>query len=142
MAHGLESRVPFLDHPLVEFAATILGREIQERLDENVLRMGSANNSPTVLNRKDKMGFPVPLTEWFKNEARDFVVDTLSTKAASQRDLIDNKIVLSKLESEPQFSRKLWGMLSLELWQQEFHDRASYFRSLVEPVQRPARRAA
>src|SRR5437763_6170339 len=134
MAHGLESRVPFLDHPLVEVAATIPADvKFKNGSMKNVLRNSVGKLiPPTVLNRKDKMGFPVPLSEWFKNEARDFVVDTLSSKAASQRDLIDNKIVLSKLESEPQFSRKLWGMLSLELWQQEFHDRAAYFRGLVE----------
>ena len=48
--------------------------------------------------------------------------------------LADNKIVLSKLSSEPQFSRKLWGLLSLEVWQQEFHDKARQFKRLATAV--------
>jgi asparagine synthase (glutamine-hydrolysing) len=143
MAHGLESRVPFLDHPLVEFAATMPSDvKFKNGSMKNVLRHAAAGYlPPAVVNRKDKMGFPVPLTEWFKSEARDFVRDTLSTKKALHRDLIDNKIVLSKLETEPQFSRTIWGLLSLEVWQQEFHDREAYFQSLA-PHTRAGCRAA
>jgi asparagine synthase (glutamine-hydrolysing) len=85
-----------------------------------------------VLNRKDKMGFPVPLNEWVKGEARSFVWDTLSSKKALTREYIDNKRVLAQLESEPQFGRKLWGLLSLEIWQQQFHDREAEFKRLLE----------
>ena len=133
MAHGLESRVPFLDHPLVEFAASLPADvKFKNGSMKNVLRNAMGRYlPPAVFERKDKMGFPVPLTEWFKNEARDFVRDTLSTKKALHRDLIDNRIVLSKLESEAQFGRKLWGLLSLEVWQQEFHDREAHFQSLA-----------
>jgi len=133
MAHGLESRVPFLDHPLVEFAATMPSNvKFKNGSMKNVLRNAMRQYLPsTVAQRKDKMGFPVPLSEWFRNEAFAFVRDTLSTKQALHRELVDNKIVLSKLASEPQFSRKLWGLLSLEIWQQEFHDRAAYFKGLA-----------
>lgn len=132
MAHGLESRVPYLDHPLVEFAATMPSNvKFKNGAMKHVLRnaMGGCL-PPAVRDRKDKMGFPVPLTEWIKGEARDFVRDTLSTQKALQRDLVANDIVLAQLDSEPQFGRKLWGLLSLEVWQQEFHDRAAYFRGL------------
>ena len=110
MAHGLESRVPFLDHPLVEFAATIPSNiKFKNGALKHLLRNSMGSYLPqAIVDRKDKMGFPVPLTEWIKGEANDFVRDTLSTKNALQRDLVKNKIVLSKLDSEPQFSRKLW----------------------------------
>jgi asparagine synthase (glutamine-hydrolysing) len=133
MAHGLESRVPFLDHPLVELAATMPSNiKFKNGAMKHVLRQATARYLPPVIvERKDKMGFPVPLSEWIKGEARDFVYDTLSTKKALHRDLVLNRVVLSKLESEPQFSRKLWGLLSLEVWQQEFHDRAASFHALA-----------
>jgi len=137
MAHGLEARVPFLDHPLVEFAATIPSNiKFKNGSMKHVLRNAMAPYLPAaIVNRKDKMGFPVPLTEWIQGEAHDFVWDLLSTRQAGQRDLIDNKIVLSRLSAEPQFSRKLWGLISLEVWQQEFHDREAYFQRLMqEPV--------
>jgi asparagine synthase (glutamine-hydrolysing) len=144
MAHGLESRVPFLDHPLVEFAATMPSNvKFKNGAMKHVLRNSVGNCLPdAVRNRKDKMGFPVPLSEWIKGEARDFIRDTLSTQKALQRDLIDNKTVLSQLESEPQFGRKLWGLLSLEVWQQQFHDRAACFQGLAPHVDSATKRAA
>ena len=76
------------------------------------------------------MGFPVPLTDWLSSAGtvRDYVTDTLSSTAAQGRELIDNRLVLAGLESEPQFGRKAWGLICLELWQQRFHDRAGEFR--------------
>jgi asparagine synthase (glutamine-hydrolysing) len=136
MAHGLESRVPFLDHHLVEFAATIPA-DVKFKSGEmkRVLRNAMIPHLPdAVLNRKDKMGFPVPLNEWVKGEARPFVWDTLSSKKALSRDLIDNKRVLVQLEAEPQFGRKLWGLLSLELWQQQFHDREAEFKAALQEL--------
>ena len=76
MAHGLESRVPLLDHALVEFAATHAGqREVQGRRAE--AHRSSAPRATCcrarILERKDKMGFPVPLGEWMHGDLRDFV---------------------------------------------------------------------
>ena len=133
MAHGLESRVPFLDHPLVELAATITsdvkfkGGEMKRVLKQ---ALGSVIPEP-ISRRPDKMGFPVPLTEWVKGEAREFVYDILSSTGAMNRPLIDNKRVLDKLDAEPQFGRTIWAFLSLELWQQEFHDQESRFKQLL-----------
>jgi asparagine synthase (glutamine-hydrolysing) len=140
MAHGLESRVPFLDHPLVEFAATMPSNvKFKDGRMKHVLRNTAARYVPAaVVGREDKMGFPVPLTEWVREEARDFVHDTLSTQKALHRPLIDNKIVLSKLGSEPQFGRKLWGLLALEVWQQQFHDRQAHFQSLLRAAPAPS----
>jgi len=44
---------------------------------------------------------------------------------------VDNRSVLAKLDQEPRFGRKLWGLLSLELWQRAFHDRAAHFKQLI-----------
>jgi asparagine synthase (glutamine-hydrolysing) len=68
------------------------------------------------------MGFPTPLTEFAKNEARDYVRDVFSSRVALERGFIDNRAVLEGLEHEPQFGRAFWGFLSLELWQKAFHD--------------------
>ncbi len=133
MAHGVESRVPFLDHPLVEFAATMPANvKFKDGALKHILRFATESSlPPAIVNRKDKMGFPVPLAEWVNGEARDFVRDTLSSQAALDRDVIDNRQVLAGLDGEAQFGRKLWGLLSLELWQQQFHDRAGAFKRLL-----------
>ncbi len=133
MAHGLESRVPFLDHPLVEFAATMPSNvKFKDGAMKQVLKDAMRSELPeAIIDRKDKMGFPTPLTEWIKGDARDFVQDTFTTQKALERDLVDNRKMSSDLDKEPQFGRKVWGLLCLELWQQEFHDRAGEFKTLV-----------
>ena len=133
MAHGLESRVPLLDHPLVEFAATIPADvKFRHGNMKHVFRNALGGMlPPEILARTDKMGFPTPVNQWVRGEARSFVMDTLSTTAARNRDLVDNRKVLARLDTEPRFGRNIWGLLCLELWQQRFHDRAGEFRSAV-----------
>ena len=133
MAHGLESRVPLLDHRLVELAATIPSDvKFEGGNMKHVFKTVTRPLLPDVISeRKDKMGFPVPLTEWIKGPAREFVTDTFSSHAAQERPLVDNRKVLDGLASESAFGRKTWGLLSLELWQQTFHDRESELKKLI-----------
>jgi asparagine synthase (glutamine-hydrolysing) len=90
----------------------------------------------SVRSRRDKMGFPVPLQEWIGRggPVREFVTDTLSTEVARGRELVDNAKVLAKLDQEPRFGRKVWGLLSLELWQRAFHDQARSIRKRAEAL--------
>jgi DNA-binding PadR family transcriptional regulator len=93
---------------------------------------------PRIFNRQDKMGFPVPLHEWLSTPGpvRDYVRDVFSSQAARSRELIDNTRVLEKLDWESRFGRQAWGLLSLELWQRSFHDRAAAFRrKLATPAE-------
>ncbi|MCR4442597.1 MAG: asparagine synthase (glutamine-hydrolyzing) [Peptococcaceae bacterium] len=133
MAHGLESRVPFLDHPLVELAATIPSNiKFKDGTMKNVLKNAIKHYlPPVILNRTDKMGFPVPLQEWFRGEVKDFVYDIFSTQKALTRDLINNRIVLEKIDKESKYGRTIWGLLSLEIWQQEFHDKRGVYKKMV-----------
>lgn len=136
MAHGLESRVPFLDHPLVEFVATIPSNvKFENGTMKNVLKRCMKSFLPPVIsNRTDKMGFPVPLHEWMKGDARDFFYDVFSTSKALNRDLVNNRLVLKKFDQESKFGRTVWGLLCLELWQQEFHDKAASYKKLLDEI--------
>lgn len=130
MAHGLESRVPFLDHPLVEFAATIpADKKFKDgTLKRMLLSTFNGVLPQSIRSRKDKMGFPVPLNDWMKNELKDFVGDVFLTGARRNREYFNSDVILNGITREGKFSRKTWGLLSLELWQQQFHDRAECFR--------------
>ena len=133
MAHSLESRVPLIDRPLVEFAATMPSNI---KFKDGTLKMIFAQAikealPDAILNRKDKMGFPVPLTEWLKGELRDFVFDVFSAQSARKRRYFNHDEIMKGLLAEAAFGRKAWGLLSLELWHQEFHDRHHYFKSLI-----------
>jgi asparagine synthase (glutamine-hydrolysing) len=77
------------------------------------------------------MGFPVPLTQWVNGEAKEFVRDIFSSRKALSRELVNNKVVLDNLDKEPKFGRKIWALLSFELWQQEFHDKEYEFKKSI-----------
>ncbi len=133
MAHGLESRVPFLDHPLVEFLATVpadikfKGGQMKQLLKSTYRDV----LPPKVLERRDKMGFPVPLKEWFAGPLKGFVTGLFEEQRSKHRPFFNSDVVLAHFGEASQFSRKTWGLLSLELWQQRFHDRAGEFRAMV-----------
>jgi asparagine synthase (glutamine-hydrolysing) len=127
MAHGLESRVPFLDHPLVELVATIPA-DIKFRNGElkRLLRETFLHQLPNqIRNRKDKMGFPVPLNLWLKRGglARDLIGDIFSSQKAKNRPYLRDNFKLDNiLDPQNIYGRNIWGLLSLELWHQHFVD--------------------
>jgi len=131
MAHGLESRVPFLDHKIVELAATIPAdiKFKDGEMKRILLRTFSKDLPEEVLNRKDKMGFPVPINEWFKVELKDFVKSLFID--SPERDIINKKVILEKIKDEPKFGRKIWGLISLEIWFQEFYDKFTEYKKLI-----------
>jgi asparagine synthase (glutamine-hydrolysing) len=134
MAHGLESRVPFLDHNLIEFVATAPANIKFKGGDmKHLLKSAFPDDVPVeITERRDKMGFPVPLKEWFAGPLKEFMVDTLSSMAKSHRPFINSEVLMDSLNSESKFSRKYWALLSLELWYQEFHDKEDYFKGLIK----------
>lgn len=135
MAHGLESRVPFLDHSVVEFVATVPADvKFKNGRMKHLVKNTYADVIPgSVMGRRDKMGFPVPLKEWFSGPLRGFVRDVFCTPAARTRPFIRADRVMENMAREGQFSRKTWGLLSLELWYQQFHDRAADWKSMAKP---------
>lgn len=129
MAHGLESRVPLLDHPLIEFAATIPSNiKFENGTLKNLIKTTFRSVIPKkILDRKDKMGFPVPLSKWMKSgKTFEYIHDIFSSKKAKERSYLNKDFKIDSLISrEGKFSRNLWGLLSLELWQRQFTDKAT-----------------
>jgi asparagine synthase (glutamine-hydrolysing) len=124
MAHSLESRVPLLDHRLVELVATMPARHKFEggQLKYLIKRAAGDTIPASVLGRKDKMGFPVPLQQWLRGNSREFVLDTVLSQSARQRGIFDAAAVEAHLDVEAPFSRQIWGILNLELWYERFID--------------------
>lgn len=125
MAVSLESRVPLLDHRLVDLVARMppplkfKGAEMKYALKRAVADL----LPPPVLARKDKMGFPVPLHIWARGPARDFFCDVLLGPTCRSRGLFNTKAIERLLDAEAPYDRRLWGLLNLELWFQVFVDR-------------------
>jgi len=132
MAHGLESRVPFLDHPIIELAAKMPPNvKFKDGNLKHILRKAMRPFIPeSIYARKDKMGFPTPLSEWMRGPAKAFVQDIFSSESAKSRPYVNNRAILDQLGEEPRYSRKIWGFLNLELWHQEFIDQSAKFHAL------------
>lgn len=144
MAHGLESRVPLLDHTIVEFAATIPA-DIKfpgGQMKHFIKTTFGADLPKELLQRRDKMGFPVPLKEWFEGELHDLVGDVFVTQKSRKREFFNSEAILANFDKGERFSRKTWGLLSLELWHQTFHDRAAEYRRMLDCDPADARVAA
>ncbi|MDX2084094.1 MAG: asparagine synthase (glutamine-hydrolyzing) [Candidatus Melainabacteria bacterium] len=127
MAHGVESRVPFLDHGVVELVATIPSNiKFKNGELKRLLRVAYPHTLPAVVrDRKDKMGFPVPLQPWMQQHAgvRQFVHDTFLSESARHRPYLQDSFQPEALMAkETPFGRNLWALLSLELWQQQLLD--------------------
>lgn len=122
MAVSIESRVPLLDRRIVDIISHMpAGMKFSGADPKYLLKRTVKNIIPDkIINRKEKMGFPVPLHKWAKNEAKGFILDTLLSKNARERNIIDTKYVETLISSEQPFGRELWGILCLELWFQQF----------------------
>jgi asparagine synthase (glutamine-hydrolysing) len=124
MAASIESRVPLLDHRIVEFMAKIppnikfAGGRMKHIFKEAVKNIVPAQ----IFQRKDKMGFPVPLTKWLNGVATEFVRETLFSTRARQRGIYNMPAIEKALENEREFGRMVWGLLCLELWHRIFID--------------------
>lgn len=125
MAVSLESRVPLLDRRIVDLISRMpAGMKFKGAEMKYILKKAIHDIIPVeIIDRKDKMGFPVPLHLWAKNNARDFILDTLLSRSARERNIINTQQVENMINSEQPFGRGLWGILSLELWFNQFIDK-------------------
>lgn len=124
MAWGVESRMPLLDHRICEFFTRIpVAMKFKYGQPKYLFKKAIKNIIPKkILNREDKMGFPVPIQKWYRNELKDFIHDILLSKRAGQRGIFDNAMLEQAIVNEQNFGRAVWGALSLELWFRTFID--------------------
>lgn len=125
MSVSLESRVPLLDKRIVDLMTSMPPpMKFQSGRTKHVLKRAVRHLLPNkILNRKDKMGFPVPLNEWMKGGiVREFVSDTLLARSSIERGIFQPDALHSMIDSQGVGSRQLWGALSLELWHKRFID--------------------
>jgi len=127
MANSLEARSPFLDHKLIEFAAT-LPESIKQKGGETktLLKKIAARLVPREVVYRQKMGFAVPLRYWLSNEMHEFTGETLLSEKAKGRGLFNAAVVERLLKEQREDSAdnswKIWTLLMLELWFREFID--------------------
>jgi asparagine synthase (glutamine-hydrolysing) len=127
MAASIESRVPFLDHALVEFAASIPARYSIQRLSgKHILKSAVQDLLPHSIAYRQKMGFPTPWAYWLAGPQLDDLERMLSEPRTLERGLIERDAV-RKLFAEHRAGRRdngdrIWRLLNLETWQRVFLD--------------------
>jgi asparagine synthase (glutamine-hydrolysing) len=127
MAHSIESRVPLLDHPLVEFAMRLpLGLKLRDGQRKFLLKRVAARLLPAAILTRRKQGFGVPLGVWFRGKLRGAFQDVLLSPRARQRGYFDTREVQRLLEEHLAGRRdhelRLWQLLMFELWHRSYLD--------------------
>ena len=125
MAHGLEARSPFLDHEVMELAARLpVGMKLRRGRLKHLLKRAFADLLPPENVNRRKMGFGVPVGDWFRGPLRELVRDTLLSRELAARGYFERgevaRLVEEHLEARADHSFQLWSLLFLELWHREF----------------------
>jgi asparagine synthase (glutamine-hydrolysing) len=121
MAASIESRVPFLDHKLVEFSATIPAKYSTRGLaGKRILKSAVAGLLPESIVQREKLGFPTPWAYWLAGPQLDELERLLTEERALQRGLFRGEVV-KRLFAEHRkgihdHGNRIWRLLNLELW--------------------------
>jgi asparagine synthase (glutamine-hydrolysing) len=127
MAASIESRVPFLDHKLVEYTARLPERmKLRGLTTKYILRRGMKNLLPPEILSRSKMGFPVPVGAWFRGRFRWVIDEYVLSERAMGRGLFEEKFVRNLVERHQSggenHSERLWSLVNFEMWQRRFMD--------------------
>jgi asparagine synthase (glutamine-hydrolysing) len=127
MANSLEARSPFLDHEVMEFAAALpIDLKLKGKESKYLLKRAFSDLLPAENVQRRKMGFGVPVGEWFRGDLKSLLQDALLSEASHKRNYFNPKLlhalVSNHLERRQDNGSLLWNLLMLELWHREFLD--------------------
>ena len=134
MAHGLETRSPFLDHKVVELAGRIPRRlkmrpTVRGFEGKLILKETFSDLLPRPILTRRKMGFGVPIAAWFRTELRELVRDLVLSRRALERGYFEGaqltRLVDEHMRAVRDHGYRLWTLLMLELWHRRFVDGTS-----------------
>ena len=121
MANALEARAPLLDHKVVEFAATLpTNRKIKGSTTKVLLRAIAKQLMPDSMVDRPKMGFGVPIEDWFRGELGDRYRELVLAPDSAVRDHMDQsvaaRLLVEHIEGRESQHHRLWALLMFELW--------------------------
>jgi asparagine synthase (glutamine-hydrolysing) len=137
MAASIESRVPFLDHKLVEFAASLPVRmKLRGLTTKYILRQAMRDRLPKEILSRKKMGFPVPVGAWLRGKFRYILDEYVLHPRALERGIFNPDIVrnlVARHYAGEKHDERLWALINFEIWQRRFLD-GEHTVKLVETV--------
>lgn len=127
MAHSIEARIPFCDNELVEFALSV---PIEHKLYNNelkhIVKEGMKSRLPAELYKRPKLGFPTPLSLWFRKELKKFIYDILLDEKTISRGIFNGNYVKKLLDRHCSSktdtivdlvnANRIWSLVNIELW--------------------------
>jgi asparagine synthase (glutamine-hydrolysing) len=126
MAASLETRVPFLDHKLVEFAARMPdAMKLRGWTTKYVLRRAMRGVLPPQILTRKKMGFPTPVGAWFRGPFRRVVDEYVLSERALSRGVFDPSYareIAARHAAGENHTERLWMLVNFEIWQRRFFD--------------------
>ena len=126
MAASIESRVPFLDHKLVEFAARLpVKMKLRGLTTKHILREAMRDRLPKEILTRRKMGFPVPVGAWLRGQFRHVVDEYVLSPRAIDRGIFKPAFVrelVARHHAGENQTERLWALINFEIWQRRFFD--------------------
>ncbi|HZE73296.1 MAG TPA: asparagine synthase (glutamine-hydrolyzing) [Pyrinomonadaceae bacterium] len=127
MAASVESRVPFLDHKLVEFTCRLPERlKLRGGTTKFILREAMKSVLPETILSRPKMGFPVPIGSWFRGAYSGVIDEYVLSERALSRGIFSSEFVRSLVKRHQSggenHSERLWALVNFEIWQRQFFD--------------------
>jgi asparagine synthase (glutamine-hydrolysing) len=128
MSASIESRVPFLDHKLVEFTMSIPPElKVRSLSGKFLLRQAMKNHLPSEVLNRSKMGFPTPVKPWLRYQLFDRVSKILTDGRMADRGILNANYVRDLLEAHGRgrldATDAIWRLLNFELWNRVFFDK-------------------
>jgi asparagine synthase (glutamine-hydrolysing) len=125
MAASIEARVPFLDHELAAFVSSLPDRfRIRGRQTKWILRSAARRLLPERILSRPKVGFRVPVNDWFRGPMRGFLLDHLQGAASMTRAYYEPKVLdgmlADHLSGRQNREKVLWTLLNLEIWHRRY----------------------
>ena len=124
MANSIELRVPFLDHKILEFAASLPGNfKVRGLTTKYVAKRALNRRVPSkILNRK-KAGFPVPYDRWLRTDLKSWLTDILMDRETLARGYFERGAIeklLAENSESGRYSKEVFSLVTLELWHRAF----------------------
>ena len=120
MAASIESRVPFLDHPLVEWTARLPERlKLRGGTTKYILREAMRDVLPPEILSRGKMGFPVPIGAWLRGPYRAVVDELVLSPRALERQLFEPEAIrtlVRRHQAGEDHAERLWSLVNFEIW--------------------------
>ena len=125
MAASIEARMPFMDHELAALISSLPDEwRIRGRTSKFVLREAMRRMLPESILERPKVGFRVPVNEWFRTSMKDYLLDHLTGADSRTRDWYHratlDRTLAEHIEGRQNHEKLLWAMLNLEIWHRQY----------------------